>query len=292
MAPQVTIGLPVYNAAPWLRDALRSVFAQSFADWELLVVDDGSRDGSLEIARRLRDPRVHVFADGRHRGLAARLNQIVAAAHGPLVARMDADDLLHPKRLERQISFLADNPRVDGVGCALVILDRQGRPWGLRRVPEEHAQICARPLHGIRLVHATLLARTEWLRRHPYDERNRDCEDWGLWYSSYASSTFANLSEPLYFYREFDSFTLGKYLRARRRLASFLWREGRARWGARKTAARCLGQYLRMGAYLAACGTGLRDQLLRRRSRALSSAEVREFEAVLEAIRATPLPAA
>ena len=288
--PALTIGLPVYNAAPWLEEALRSIFAQSFGDWELLVVDDGSSDASAAIARQVRDPRVRVFADGQHRGLAARLNQIAARARAPYVARMDADDMMHPQRLRLQMEFLEAHSEVDGVGCGLAILDRRGRPCGLRLLPADHAAICRHPLKGIGIVHASLVARTEWLRRHPYDERLRTCEDWGLWFSSYAESRFANLDRPLYFYREISSFRLGKYVRDKLALTRFLWREGRPRFGGLRTGAQIAGQYLRVLVYVLAVIPGMKGFLLRRRNQRLGKADRRALEVALRQARDLGLP--
>src|SRR5215471_13304565 len=124
--PLLTIGLPVYNAAPYLEDTLRSIFAQTFTEGELIIVDDGSTDHSREIVSTLGDERVQVVTDGKHLGLAARLNTIVRLARGKYVARMDADDLMHPNRLRAQVDFLIRHPAVDGLGCGLVILDRNG----------------------------------------------------------------------------------------------------------------------------------------------------------------------
>jgi glycosyltransferase involved in cell wall biosynthesis len=282
--------LPVYNAAPWLEGALRSVFAQTFGDWELLVVDDGSTDASVAIAESVRDPRLRVIADGQHRGLAARLNQIAARARGACVARMDADDMMHPRRLELQMQFLEAHAEVDCVGCGLLILDGRDRPSGVRILPAGHADICRDPLKGIGIGHATLVARSEWLRRHPYDERNLHCEDWGLWFSSYAESRFANLEQPLYFYRDVKSFRLPKYMRDKLLLAGFLWREGRPRFGAWRTSLQVLGQYARVLAYVLSLVPGMKGWLLRRRNQPLDEAQRRALELTLQQVRSIGLP--
>ena len=78
----VSIGIPFYNSAEFLKDAIRSVFAQTYAEWELLLVDDGSNDGSLAIANSIDDPRVRVFSDGKHKGLISRLNQMIGLSRG------------------------------------------------------------------------------------------------------------------------------------------------------------------------------------------------------------------
>ena len=112
-AIRVTVGLPFFNARRTLEAAIRSVFAQTFPHWELLLVDDGSTDGSLEIARSVRDHRVRVFSDGKNRRLATRLNEIATEARAPLLARMDADDLMHPERLALQAAFMETHQELD-----------------------------------------------------------------------------------------------------------------------------------------------------------------------------------
>src|SRR4051794_20441310 len=104
--PRVTIGIPFHDEERFLEQAITSVLRQSFADFELLLIDDGSTDRSLEIARSFDDPRIEVTADGRRRFLAARLNEITRRARGELIARMDGDDVAHPERLSRQLALL------------------------------------------------------------------------------------------------------------------------------------------------------------------------------------------
>ena len=128
----VTIGIPFLNARRSLAAAVRSVFAQTHPDWELLLVDDGSSDGSLDVVRCLDDPRVRLVRDGSHRGLCARLNQIAAMARGAYLARMDADDVMHPERIERQLALLGADPGVDLVDTATFTVDDDLTPLGVR----------------------------------------------------------------------------------------------------------------------------------------------------------------
>ena len=106
----ITIGLPFYNAENYLELAIKSVFAQTYQDWELILMDDGSTDRSLEIAKSINDPRVSVYSDGKNKKLAARLNEIVRLAKYDYLARMDADDLMSTKRIETQMNILKNNP--------------------------------------------------------------------------------------------------------------------------------------------------------------------------------------
>ena len=119
-APLVTIGLPCYNVEVTVLDTVRSVLAQTLNDWELVIVDDGSTDATLELVERIEDPRVRVLSDGVNKGRSVRLNDLHREARGKYVARMDADDLMFPQRLEKQVEFLEANPDIDLVGSGLV----------------------------------------------------------------------------------------------------------------------------------------------------------------------------
>ena len=288
-APILTIGLPVYNGAPFLLNCLRSVFAQTFHNWELVVVDDGSKDASLEILRGVDDRRVHVLST-ENRGLAACLNEITRKARGKFIARMDADDLMHPDRLDKQLKKLDKQTELDGVGCGLVVVDRQLDPIGVRLLPADHAQICANPAKGFALAHATFVGRTEWFRAHPYNESNRGCEDWELWASSFRTSRWGNLSEGLYFYREMDSYSLSKYLRRKAAFSKRLWGNKASEVGPVSALLECGLQASHMLLYTGAGLTGMTDYLLRRRNSPIESAEQDRLRMMLQQILETKIP--
>ena len=104
----ISIGIPIYNAEAYLEDAIKSILAQTHELWELILIDDGSTDASLTIAKRFAesDHRIKVISDGINKKLPARLNQLIEEANYDYIARMDADDLIHPDRLAIQLSFL------------------------------------------------------------------------------------------------------------------------------------------------------------------------------------------
>ncbi len=288
VTPILTIGLPVYNAAPFLGDSLRSIFAQTIADWELIAIDDGSGDDSPVLLRRVKDPRLRVVVDGERRGLGARLNQIVALAAGKYIARMDADDLMHPDRLARQLRFLEENPGIDVVGCGLISFDARERAISVRRLPERHAQITADPLRGFALAHATVLGRSEWWKKHRYNEGNRGCEDWELWFDSYTQSRFATLADLLYFYRESQAYSFRGYARDKLELARRLW-SNRTRFGM-TAAANAAAQCARIPVYAAAHVLGTESALIRRRGQPPGDPERELFSRALQQIRAAALP--
>ncbi|MBC7804138.1 MAG: glycosyltransferase [Candidatus Parcubacteria bacterium] len=213
-APLVSVAMAMRDAERSLPMALASLFAQTHARWELLLVDDGSRDASLLVAQRFADPRVRLLADGVRKGLGARLNEAVQLARGELVARMDADDVCYPERFERQLEFLLAHPEVDLLGSAMVVFAGEGEPTGMFKVKPAHDQICARPWAGFRLPHPTWMGRKAWFRRHPYDPSAMKGQDQGLLVRTYKLSRFAALPEPLLGYRQ-DALELRKVLAGR-----------------------------------------------------------------------------
>lgn len=290
--PLLTIGLPVFNAAKFLPDTLRSIFAQTIGAWELLVVDDGSSDNGIEIIRSVEDPRIRILeSDGKRRGLAVRLNQIARAARGQYLARMDADDLIHPDRMALQLDYLRSNASVDVVGCGLLMIDEHMNPVVEVINPTAHDAIVADPVYGVHLAHATMMARTDWFLRHPYDERNFRCEDWLLLYDARTDSRFANLIGPLYFYRVFESFRLRKYVAHKIRIARLWWELPRSEcsWG--RLAKLLVRSAFDVGVYCAACAVSHQDKLIALRGQAVSRDTLDEFMIALRMIAATKLDA-
>jgi glycosyltransferase involved in cell wall biosynthesis len=285
----VTIGLPFLNARRTLADAVRSVFAQTHGDWELLLVDDGSTDGSGDVVRALRDPRVRLLADGVRLGLCARLNQIAAAARGAYLARMDADDLMHPERIARQLEHLRANPDVDLVDTATVTVDDDLTPLGIRG----EGPLDPRPEAVLRdglLIHPTVTGRVEWFRGNPYDARFVRAEDRELWVRTCATSTFARLREPLFFYREAPAGNLANYLRTERTVRDVLRRYGPPLVGAARTRRLVVRSRLKSMAYLLSTRLGVQGRLIRRRNRPLEPAEAGEARRILTEIWRTAVP--
>src|SRR3989442_2227324 len=132
--------MSVHNGVPWVRDAVASVLAQTAGDLELIVIDDGSTDTTREILARVRDPRVRVEHQTRA-GLTRALNHALALARAPLVARLDADDLALPERLERQLAFLAAHAEVGLLGTGAREVDEGGR----ERSEEHTSELQSRP---------------------------------------------------------------------------------------------------------------------------------------------------
>ena len=125
----VSVVMPVHNARPYVDDAIRSILGQSFADFEFVIFDDGSTDGSLERLRywASRDDRIRLLESERNLGPVASSNRVAKEARAPLVARMDADDISHPQRLEAQVKVLGERPDFGLVGTLCESIDSEGR---------------------------------------------------------------------------------------------------------------------------------------------------------------------
>ena len=289
---RVSIGMPFYNSESTLVDAVRSVFAQSFQDWELILVDDGSVDGSLDIAKAIDDPRVRVVSDGTNHGLHYRLNQICSLSKGEYIARMDSDDIMHPDRLARQVQFLDENRMIDLVGTGIYTIDSMTQPNGIRDINP----LDTSPKSVLRqsiMPHPTVTARAEWFRNNPYDESFLRAEDYELWCRTYAASNFARLEEPLYYFRE-GARAPWKYLR------DYLQTAHTARKVLRKYGPRSIGwastvrliitSYIKGETYRMATLLGMQKALIRNRSRALTDEEQKAALEGINMVMITPVP--
>lgn len=213
--PAVSIGIPFYNAEAFLLESVKSVLAQSHQDWELILMDDGSTDNSLALAQSIDDPRVRVYSDGQNKKLAARLNDITALAKHDYIARMDADDLIDRRRIEKQLRFLQQNPHCDLVTTGLCSITDDGVPLGIRMAPANHSIDAFAVLNGGHgIVHASVVGRKDWFLRNPYDPKDYWGEDYKLWIRSFKKNDLAvgYIEEPLYFYREEGSATPEKMI--------------------------------------------------------------------------------
>lgn len=213
----ISIGIPFFNAENYLEDAIRSVFAQTYQKWELILIDDGSTDGSLEIARSIKDCRVRVYSDGENKKLPSRLNEIVSLARYDIIARMDADDLMSPFRLERQMEVLNRYSKIDLVSTGLFSISNSAVCLGMR-LPTTH-DISLNELlrnRGSGVLHAAILGRKEWFLRNRYDVTLETAQDYELWVRASYNNDFkiVLLKEPLYYYREEGNVTTSKLLRA------------------------------------------------------------------------------
>ncbi len=196
--------MPVYNAAPYVESAVKSITAQTVSDFEFVIVDDGSTDESWAILERLAavDHRLKLISRP-NRGIVAALNDGLAVAQGTFVARMDADDLAYPDRFARQLAYLAANPRCVAVGGAVLQIDRDSAPIGVSRWPTDAAAIEADLLVGRGgIPHPTAMIRAAALNRvGGYRPEHEWVEDKDLWLRLAEVGTLANLAQVVLAYR-------------------------------------------------------------------------------------------
>jgi len=229
---QLTIGIPFYNGEDTLADAIRSVFAQTYQDWELILMDDGSSDGSLDIAMAVKDERVRVISDGRNKKLQVRLNQIVDEAKYELIARLDADDMMAPTKLERQLSFV-DDPQAQIVCTGACIIDKDDQPTGRTHAMQFREYKPVDFFRSRTIVHPSLIARTQWFRENRYDPEALRAEDAELWCRAYCEGRLKvemirHIYEPLLYYRALGSLNKKNY-----RASYRLWKELIKKYGLR-----------------------------------------------------------
>lgn len=211
----ISIGIPFFNSEQYLELAIKSILNQTYPHWELILIDDGSSDGSLDIAKKYEkmDERIRVIHDGLNKKLPGRLNQLVEESKYEYVARMDADDVMHPDRLKIQLEFLINNPQYDLVSSGLVSIDNNNMIKGFRCVEslyDDFKQISI----SYPILHPAVLAKKNWYERNLYSTNYPRAEDFELWTRAIANNDFkcAILPDLLLFYREEGNLSLDKII--------------------------------------------------------------------------------
>lgn len=201
--PKVTVIIPTYNAIAYLPSTFDSVIKQTFSDFEVIIVDDGSSDATVEWVSQLVDPRVRLISQA-NQGVAVARNQGIANAQGEYVAFLDADDLWEPTKLEQQVKCLDENPQVSLVNTSIVNIDEQGKPLStinarnlsgnvLKHIVEENLILCGS---------APMVRRSCLQAVQGFDQKLMSAEDWDLWIRLAARYDFAVITEPLVLYRQ------------------------------------------------------------------------------------------
>lgn len=199
---KISVLMGVYNCRSTLRQAVESVVNQTYTNWELIICDDGSDDGTAKLARELADTddRITVLENDNNVGLGKTLNRCFSAADGEFIARMDGDDDCMPQRFMIQVGFLEMHPEYGIVSSPMILFDGANGEWGLTSVterPRAEDVVCGSPI-----CHAPVMMRRECMESvHGYSEEKRTLrvEDVDLWIRLYAAGYRCyNLREPLY----------------------------------------------------------------------------------------------
>jgi glycosyltransferase involved in cell wall biosynthesis len=195
--------MSVHNDRRYLAESVGSILDQSFDDFEFLIVDDGSTDGSSQGLRSIGDPRVRLVTNPQNLGLTRSLNIGLDRARGRYVARMDADDIAEPMRLEWQVNAMEKQSELSLLGTGRLLIDDAGQTINIARPAHGRTAVLWKMLLGNALAHPTVMIRRDVLERHKlrYDESFVTAQDYGLWVRLLQHAAVDNLPEPLVRYR-------------------------------------------------------------------------------------------
>lgn len=201
MLPLVSILMPVYKTAPYLREAMDSMLSQTFSDFELIVLDDCSPDNAEEILDSYTDPRIVRYKGEKNAGLSNVLNVGIGMARGKYIARMDSDDLSMPERLQIQVDYLEAHPDIDLVSVGMQLFGAKDEVW-LREQDPEKVKIIA--LFHSPILHASSMWKRDSFEKHGLRFRQEmvPAEDYDLWTRALVKGLrLVNLRQVLYKYR-------------------------------------------------------------------------------------------
>lgn len=199
--PEISVIMPVYNAEKYLAEAVDSILCQTYTDWELIIIDDGSTDESDTIIRSYSDSRIRYYRNDGNQGLITTLNKGISLCSGKYIARMDADDISMPERFQLQKDFLDSHPDCALCGSDAEVINEYesitGKILNLRS--DDYLQVNL--LFSVPFVHPSVMLRAEILKENLFDERYKHAEDYELWCRIADQYRLANLPSYLLKYR-------------------------------------------------------------------------------------------
>lgn len=198
--PKVTVLMAVHNGMPYLSEAVDSILGQSFRDFEFLVIDDASTDGSLDLLHKYSDKRIRIISNMNQLELARSLNLGIDSASGDYIARMDHDDISLPTRLAEQVRFLDTHSEIDVVGTDARTIGAIEQVWSY---PKDDDGIRSEFIFNSALVHSSVMIRNSTFKHYKlrYDPEFKRAQDYELWTRSALYLRFANLNKELVRYR-------------------------------------------------------------------------------------------
>ncbi|MFF2156616.1 glycosyltransferase family 2 protein [Paenibacillus chitinolyticus] len=222
---KISIIMSIFNDKVYLKDCLESIRRQTFTDWECILIDDGSTDGSSTILQQYADMdmRFKVIRLPENKGLAGALNVGISKAQGEFIARHDGDDIMLPNRLEEQYAHLMVNPSIDVLGSHASIIDEKGNVTGRLTTPAIPSPRNIMKVNPV--IHPSVLIRKSVFEKYgAYNEKLRRCQDYDLWFRFMKHNvTFANLEKELLLYRITDKSYTKKRYKYRIYEAQILW---------------------------------------------------------------------
>ncbi|MCL6604857.1 MAG: glycosyltransferase [Paenibacillus sp.] len=196
---KISVIMPVYNMAPYIEESICSILTQTYSDFELLIIDDGSTDGTLDIIKKFDDSRIKLICHSINLGLIETLNQGIDLSTGEYIARMDGDDIALPHRFERQVAYMDTHPHCGVCGSQVRYLGIDG----VTTKPLTHEEIKCWQLFHCTIVHPTVMIRKSVLENHGIRYLYYyHAEDYEIWNRLAAVTQLVNLPEVLLMYRQ------------------------------------------------------------------------------------------
>jgi glycosyltransferase involved in cell wall biosynthesis len=235
--PTVSVILPAYNGARFLKHAVDSIVGQTFKDWELILVDDGSTDETAEIMNEYNDPRIRYLKNEGNKGLVFSLNRAIEASEGSYIARMDADDISQSERLEKQVIFFESHPEIAVYDVRQQFIDDAGKPTGSLNSDITGTENIRRKMPWFNCMgHPSVMMRAEVAKAYRY--RKVVYEDYDLWLRMLSDGLKLERSmEPLLLYRVHSGSIIAQSKQANqhfRKIADtklfYLWRLSWVKW--------------------------------------------------------------
>jgi glycosyltransferase involved in cell wall biosynthesis len=200
-SPLISVVLPVYNVALYVKEAINSILEQTIQDFEIIIIDDCSTDNTIEVIETIKDYRLKIIKKNKNKGLVDSLNIGFDAAKGKYIARMDGDDICHKERFKKQLEIL-NNSEIKACGCWLQEFAGGNK---IIKHSEHHEQIVAKLLLGCSMSLGSVMLERKWINNFRFDENKKHVEDYDFWSQVAWTGKFYNIQEVLYFYRVHQS---------------------------------------------------------------------------------------
>lgn len=202
--PIISVLMPAYNAEKYIEEAIDSILKQTFSNFEFIIIDDGSTDRTLDIIKSIKDTRIKLIQNGGNKGLIYTLNYGLTLAQGKYIARMDADDISQPERLQKQYEYMEVYSDVSVLGTGFLFMHNNR----VHRHPTDDKEIRIKLMEGTAFAHPTVMMRKADIELHnlSYNIHYPSAEDYKLWTEYvFLNLKLANLSDVLLNYRVHDS---------------------------------------------------------------------------------------
>lgn len=198
---KISVLMPVYNAEKYLAEAIDSIIKQTYTDWELILINDGSTDGSEKIIEHYQDPRIKYHKNEQNLGLIRTLNKGIDLCQGKYIARMDADDIAFPERLNQQVGLMDAKSELILCGTNAIVIDEKGNETGKIVNPSSDTLLQISLLFTNPFIHPSIMIRKEKLGVNRFEAEALHVEDFDFWIRLSSKGQLANVNQPLLKYR-------------------------------------------------------------------------------------------